>query len=330
MPFKETIMAPTSKILIIYTGGTIGMQPTPNGLAPSPGLLNKHLNQISGIPAFDLIELSPLIDSSSIQYHHWNQITELIEKNVPDYQGFVVVHGTDTMAYTCAALSYSLAKLSKPLVVTGSMYPLEVEKSDAMGNLKLACQSAGRSEIKGVRLAFDQQLLIGSQVTKVSSFDKKAFAAPHFSGVSHPDSALKAQFVKSSFTETRIGVFVLHPTPDLKNLKWMVKQDYQAIVLKTYGSGNVMASEELLECLEIAQQNRIVMVNTSQCLQANVDMSIYEAGSALSNLGVLSAKTMTHEATVTKLQFLFSQHQSIEWVKEHFVTNLAQEMPELQ
>ena len=172
------------KVCMIYTGGTIGMKKTENGYYPEPHFLERSLKQIHElsyheVPEFDLIEYSPLLDSSNIQMEQWTKIAEDIFEHYDEYCGFVILHGTDTMAYTASALSFMLQGLSKPIVLTGSQIPLEEIRSDARDNIISSLMIAGEGQISEVCVFFANKLFRGNRCVKISSDEKGAFSSPN-------------------------------------------------------------------------------------------------------------------------------------------------------
>lgn len=316
----------SSTLCVIYTGGTIGMQHSPKGLVPHSHLLSQIQSlpgmQTSEIPPFDFIEYEPLLDSTDMQPADWVRIAQDIAQKHTDYAGFVVLHGTDTMAYTASALSFFLENLRKPVVVTGSQLPLAHTRSDGARNLLDALWVAAHYPIPEVTLMFNGVLLRGNRSTKVSAESFSAFASPNCEPLlqlgihvqstlsqtrresqQHPvDGVCRAAFWK----DHDIRVFPFFPGVSISTLKSMIEAAPDAIILQSFGSGNAPDSLELRQLLQTARQQRIPIINVSHCPHGCVNMGDYAAGSGLLSAGVIGAADMTLEAVITKLHYVLS------------------------
>ncbi|MCP3674525.1 MAG: asparaginase [Gammaproteobacteria bacterium] len=330
-------------VYIAYTGGTIGMKHTDMGFAPVPGYLKDALNaqpefQDSSLPELHLHEYSKLIDSSNVTPEHWNMIAEDIVARYDDYDGFVILHGTDTMAYSASALSFMLENLSKPVIFTGSQIPFSKLRSDARDNLIGAIQLAAYSEIPEVSLYFHNTLYRGNCSSKSDSSGFAAYQAPNYPALAsvgvditinrHQTLALpKAPLQLHKIKKTDIGTLHLFPGISADVLKNYLRQPVKGLILLTYGAGNIPSHDkELVEHIEDACKRGVVIVNCSQCLKGTVDMSAYETGSILAKAGVVNAKDMMLEACVTKLSWLLSQHQDPEKVRKLMSEDLRGEL----
>lgn len=293
------------------------MCPTPEGLAPATGYLEKQLLKLSPLPDYDFIEFTPLLDSSSMSPMQWNEILKNIFDHYESYTGFVVIHGTDTLAYTSAALHYGLNQLQKPVVVTGSMLPIGNDQSDAEDNLRLAMSTAANWQYAGVSVAFSGQLFPGNNVSKTDSSALDAFSSPAQEAVLKvsPDTSLPLAI--NRYKDTDMAVFYFFPGADLSVLRSMLKSEIRVLILKTYGAGNVPESEELREIL-VSADSELIIVNSSQCLNPNVDTSIYASGSLLTSEQVVSGGNLCHEALTALLLMLTSQSSDNLWVREQF------------
>ena len=331
------------KVCILYTGGTIGMIPTENGFAPAPGTFAKELAAIRDLssprmPDWDLVEFDPLLDSSNITYKQWNQIAEAIESRYDDYDGFVVLHGTDTMAYSASALSFMLEGLSKPVIFTGSQIPLCELRSDGKDNLITSVLIAAQDVVHEVCLYFSNELLRGNRATKYSSDRLIAFKSPNYTELAKagidmryrkraflevdPDQPLTVRYLK----DTRLAVIKVFPGIKFE-LFTPIVNGMQGLILETFGSGNIPNYDKALSNLiDEASRTGAVVVVCTQCPQGSVMLGTYEAGSALVNAGAVSGYNMTTEAAVAKLQYLLSQDLTREQVSELMETDLRGEL----
>ena len=312
------------KIRIIYTGGTIGMVKTYNGYAPRSGYLEPQLDTISDLhdvdmPLWDLVEFDPLLDSSNVAYNEWNKIGRVIADNYGDYDGFVVLHGTDTMAYCASALSFMLDGLRKPVVFTGSQIPLCELRSDGRENLITSMLIAADGTANEVCLYFGHTLLRGNRATKSSADNLIAFTSPNYpplasAGVSInynrsslfeiPDQPLK-------LTEIRhhsIGVIKMFPGIQFGLFEPILTNDLDALILETFGAGNIPSHDsELPVIIKRALSSGAAVLVRSQCPQGSVRLGIYEAGSSLAKAGAISGYDISTEAAIGKLYYLFSR-----------------------
>ena len=293
----------SSKILLIYTGGTIGMNRNPQTGALEPFDFEHLLVHVPELEQFDTeietYQFSPAIDSSDMTPARWTDISHCIADRYDDYDGFVVLHGTDTMAYTASALSYMLENLTKPVIFTGSQLPIGQLRTDGKENLITAVEIAaakdaeGRALVPEVGIYFGGHLLRGNRTTKQSAEEFNAFESfnyPHL-----VDAGVNITYHQNGIREDLIR-HIIH-TPNLK-----------AIVMRTFGSGNAPQSPWLLKALKEGTRNGKVIVNISQCMQGAVEMSRYDTGYHLQEAGVISGYDQTVESAVTKLMFLQSHY----------------------
>ena len=334
----------THKILIVYTGGTIGMVQTEQGLAPAAGL-NERIHDtlgesLQGLPEFDVIELNPLIDSSNITPDHWCKIYDTLQSNWQAYSGFIVLHGTDTLAYTASVLSYMLGACDKNVIITGSQIPLGMSRSDGISNLEAALAIAGEESFGMVTVLFHHTLMQANRVTKFSSHDFAAFqsfnAEPlaklsihkQFTGVqlnhllTHAPSPRDYDFAANS-----VGVLPLYPSLPSSAYQGFLQDDQcQAIVLQTYGAGNIADSNpDLVAFLEAMQTNKKLVINVTQCAHGGTSTGAYAAGSLLERLSILDGKDMTLEAAFSKVHWLLAKGHSFDEIQTLWSDNIIGE-----
>lgn len=330
-------------ILIVYTGGTIGMVPTENGYAPCAGYLASSLAAIDELrhprmPHWDLHEMAPLLDSSNIAVEEWNAIGSLIAENYERYDGFVVMHGTDTMSYTASALSFMLENLSKPVILTGSQIPLCELRSDGRDNLITSLLIAADARVNEVCLCFGGKLLRGNRSMKVSADGLVAFASPNYPplaevGISirYQDSALLpragGKLRLQKLAKVPIGVLKVFPGIQFELFASIMTETLRGIVLETFGTGNIPADNgALLPIIRRAFQNGTVVTVCSQCPQGTVSLGAYEVSSALKQAGAVSGHDLTTEAAVAKLYYLFSRSLSTDAIKAAMELDLRGEL----
>lgn len=312
------------KICIIYTGGTIGMTPTEKGYAPKKGYFRQAISSIGDLkradmPDWDMVEFDPLLDSSNIALDQWNQIGRAIRDRYQEYDGFVVLHGTDTMAYTASALSFMLENLSKPVIITGSQIPLCQLRSDGRDNLITSVFIAGQGVVREVCLYFGGKLLRGNRATKTSADGLIAFDSPNYPvlaeagiDIKYYKAALRQlpkqeSFHLTEFTQTSIGVLKVFPGIQFSLFESIMTENLKGIVLETFGAGNIPACDNaLLPIIRKAFDHGTIITVCSQCQQGTVKLGAYETSSALTRAGAVSGYNMTTEAAVAKLYYLFS------------------------
>ena len=312
------------KVLILYTGGTIGMTRGENGYAPQKGMFSAALNAISdlsspALPQWELLELDTLLDSSNMTVHEWNRIASLIAERYEKYDGFVVLHGTDTMAYTASALSFMLENLAKPVVLTGSQIPLCEVRSDGRDNIITSLLIAASDEVKEVCLYFGGKLLRGNRATKYSADGLIAFVSPNYPalatagiGINFHSEVLARKEEKEKLrlqllSNIPIGVLKVFPGIQFSLFESIMTEKLKGIVIETFGAGNIPGDgNALLPIIEKAFQNGTVLTVCSQCPQGSVSLGTYETSGALKRAGAVSGLDMTTEAAVAKLYYLFS------------------------
>ncbi|MBA6415939.1 asparaginase [Colwellia sp. 6M3] len=314
------------RIYIAYTGGTIGMKPSENGYIPQKQHLTDAIMKMPDfhreeMPEFTINEYQPLIDSSNMSPADWQHIANDIQQHYEDYDGFVVLHGTDTMAYTSSALSFMLENLSKPVIVTGSQIPLSQLRSDGQENLLNSLYIAANYPINEVGLYFNNKLFRGNRSIKAYADGFNAFDSPNLPPLLEAGINIKLIEGKISepvslplklaqITPQPIGVVHLYPGISVELIKNIIKQPVKALIIRSYGVGNAPQNQAMLDCLKQANDDGIVIVNCSQCIKGTVNMKGYATGNALSKIGVISGNDMTLEATLTKLHYLLSKEYS--------------------
>lgn len=329
-------------VFILATGGTISMHKTPQGYVPDPSKLEKSLEKLpelknTDMPAYTLHSFDKPLDSANMTPIDWLQIGDHILKNAEKYDGFVILHGTDTMAYTASALSFMLENLNKPVILTGSQLPLFETRNDARENLINAILIAGNYSFPEVCIYFNNKLFRGNRTTKIDASSFDAFASPNYPrlGKVGTDIRIRHDLMRATSTEKLrlqtagpaiISTLRLFPGISLDFLKQVLQPPLQAIVLETYGVGNAPDDPRFLDIIREATHRGIVIINCSQCNYAKVRMSDYATGSALLKAGVISGGDMTIEAAITKLFYLFGKNLSLPEIKQQMTENLRGEL----
>lgn len=331
------------RVLILYTGGTIGMTRGENGYAPQKGKFSEALAAISdlsspALPQWELLELDTLLDSSNMTVREWNEIATVLFEQYDKYDGFVVLHGTDTMAYTASALSFMLENLSKPVILTGSQIPLCEVRSDGRENIITSLLIAASDEVQEVCLYFGGKLLRGNRATKYSADGLIAFVSPNCSSLAEAginivyNTALLRKGEKKKLhlqllRDIPIGVLKVFPGIHFSLFESIMTEKLKGIVIETFGAGNIPGNgDALLPIIEKAYRNGTVLTVCSQCLQGSVVLGAYETSGALKRAGAVSGRDMTTEAAVAKLYYLFSCGYDTARIKELMEQDLRGEM----
>ncbi len=313
------------KICLIYTGGTIGMKQNLNGkLAPVDfDQLRASIPALALLPIeLDVVTVDKPVDSSEMQPEGWIDLVERIEKNYQDYDGFVLLHGTDTMAYTASALSFLIEGLKKPIIITGSQLPVGVLRTDATENLLSALEFAamereGEALIHEVCIYFEYKLYRGNRAYKRSSNEFNAFSSPNYpalaeSGVRmsvHEELLWKPvesilRFQKK--VDPSVGVVTLYPGLDFTKVP--VLDDWKVVLLRTFGAGNAPNTPEFIDFLQRCEEGGVQIINTTQCVNGRIVPGLYDSSSALEQFNTLSAKDMTFESALVKTMVLLGQN----------------------
>ncbi len=322
-----------TKILCLYTGGTIGCKPTMHGLAPAPGVLHEPLRALAAshpdTPEITVLEYPELLDSSSMGPADWNRIGADIARFYADFDAFIVLHGTDTLAYTAAALSFQLEHLAKPVIITGAQRPWLQAGSDAPANVASAIREAA-SGTAGVRVTFGGKVLPGFAVRKTGTERDDDFAAPNWDGRWPALVATEPLHLVKINPSARIAAFKLYPglSYDLL-ITALEKAPLAGLVLESWGSGNLPHRPDLIEAIYWQARRGAVIVNCSQCLAGIVRPAHYAAGHEIARIGAIPAGPMGPETAIAKLHYLFGRNPDPASVREGMKQNLRGEMGSL-
>lgn len=321
-------MSDRPKILMIYTGGTIGMIENPKTHALEPFDFDHLLQNVPKIRMLDFdidhYEFPNPLDSSDMNPAHWSEIASVVEKNYNDYDGFVVLHGTDTMAYTASALSFMLENLDKPVIITGSQLPIGEVRTDGEENLITSLQIAAAKDkdggpmVREVAILFDDDLLRGNRSTKHSADNFKAFKTNNYPGLAQIGLGItfrpeilwrnkeKAPLTVHSDMDCNVIYLDLFPGITETTVRHILSTpNLKGVVLKTFGAGNGPTGEWFQSLLREAIEKDIVVVNVTQCMTGSVMPFRYQTGKLMSDSGVVPGHDMTSEAAITKLMYLF-------------------------
>ncbi len=340
-------MIDNPRILLIYTGGTIGMVKDYNTGALKAFNFDKLLKNIPELRLLDCdittASFDTPIDSSNMNPDYWTQLCEIIEKGYNDFQGFVVLHGSDTMSYTGSALSFMLENLGKPVIFTGSQLPIGDLRTDAKENLITAVQLAalskrGKPLIQEVCLYFEYKLYRANRTTKVSAEHFEAFDSPNYpplvtSGVhlAINEEALlrpgRRPFKVHKNLIRDILVLKMHPgIPERMVCAMLEIPNVRGVLLETYGSGNTTTKPWFIESIKKTIKKGIPVINITQCISGSVQMGNYETSVALKKAGVIGGRDMTTEAALAKMMYLLGQQLGPKVFKSVFETSLRGEL----
>ena len=326
------------KVLLIATGGTIASIKTEYGLTPeiySEELLN-YVPEVKEYCDVDTMQILN-IDSTNIQPEHWIMMTETIEQNYDKYDGFVISHGTDTMAYTAAALSYLIQNSYKPIVITGAQKPINVDITDAKKNLLDSFRFATEKDVSGIYIVFDGKAIIGTRARKVKSKSYSAFESINFPVAALIDDRRITKYLRNDNSQKEVifckniypSIFLLKLAPGMEpDVLDYIGEKYEGVVIESYGVGGLPFLDKrnfLIKLNDLVKNGKIVVVATQVMFEGS-DMGIYEVGvKALNEYRVLQAYDMTIEAVITKLMWIMAQTKDFEEVKNMFYTRINED-----
>ena len=336
-----------SAILLIYTGGTIGMKESGQGLVPFD--FSQILSEVPELQKFtfkiDSYTFDPLIDSSDVEPALWKELSALIKEKYDDYDGFVVLHGTDTMAYSASALSFMLDGLAKPVIFTGSQLPVGSLRTDGKENLVSAIEVAaakddrGRAMVPEVAIYFNSQLLRGNRATKVNATAFDAFRSPNCPPLA--EAGIRIRYNKALIRypssvvplaihtrlDTRVAILKVHPgITEQVARNVLLGSGIRAVIIETYGSGNAISKPWFTDIIRESAGSGKILLNITQCLAGDVNMNLYATGKALKEAGVVSGSDITTEGGLAKLFVLMGEYADNEKVKRLLEKNLKGEI----
>lgn len=347
MPIPKSKSRSRASVLLIYTGGTIGMVRDHKTGTLKPVDFQQISDEVPEIGKFnykiDVVSFNPVIDSSNMGSEHWIRMAEIIKKNYDKYTGFVILHGTDTMAYSASALSFMLENLSKPVVITGAMLPVREVRTDARENLITAIEIAahtekGKPSVPEVCVYFDYLLFRGNRVTKVNASKFEAFASVNYPPLAEAGvhirfnhhlirKPIKGKLKTHLQLDSSIGVVRLFPG---MTRQWFASQmrceGLKAVIIETYGNGNAPTADWFLEELELAARHGLIIVSVTQCRGGMVEQGVYATSKGLEQLGVVGCGDITVESAMTKLMILLGRKLKTSEVKKLMGVSIAGEI----
>jgi L-asparaginase len=336
-----------TSILIIYTGGTIGMIMDEDSNVLVPFNFDSVYEQIPVLKRYhyrlDFHCFDPLLDSSNMNPRVWVKLVKIIEENYEKYDGFVVLHGSDTMAYTASALSFMLENLNKPVILTGSQLPLGVTRTDGRENFIASIEIAAAKEddtpiVPEVCIFFENKLLRGNRTVKYNASFFNAFNSGNYPTLAdvgiyinyNRNNILKPNFKKlrlHTSMDTNVAVLKLYPGISGQFVESVLETEgLKALVLETFGSGNAPNDPVFISAIKKAIEKGLIVLNVTQCLSGTVEQEKYETGMALKSIGVIGGKDITTEAALTKLMYLLGQNYTVDEIKTLLLQSLRGEI----
>lgn len=338
-----------TSILLIYTGGTIGMKIDPQTQALAPFDFSHIMEEVPELKKFgyklDSYSFDPVIDSSDADIPFWQELVRIIEINYNKYDGFVVLHGTDTMSYTASALSFMLENLGKPVIFTGSQLPIGMLRTDGKENLISSIEIAAakddeeRALVPEVCIYFESQLYRGNRTTKYNAENFRAFRSANYPVLAdvgihirfNPDLIIYPKWGKDFKVhydmDPNVAIVKIVPGMSVNNISILNKvEGLRAVILETFGSGNAPTNGKFIDAVRQLVDNGIIVVNVSQCHAGRVDMDAYATGVALKKIGVVSGEDSTIEAALAKLYFLLGKYPDNNDVRVNMSKNIRGEI----
>ncbi len=333
------------KILLLYAGGTIGMQQIQNVWQPAPGLLAKQMLAYPVfndplMPSYDILEMDPLLDSADMSPKDWMHLAQHINTHYDQYDGFVILHGTDTMAYSASALSFMLEGLNKPVILTGSQIPLIAPRNDAMENLVGAILFAANYEIAEVAVFFDHKLLRGNRSKKTNCQGFDAFESPNCNPLGkggihmelNKEEVIRPYENNPSLSimdqmNAPIAIVPLYPGIEAEQLQAMLSGNLSGALILSFGTGNgPTQNKALMNVFKQANDRGLFLVNLTQCLQGSVEMDDYATGAGMRAVGMIHGHDLTVESALAKLKYLIGKGYSPEQIRSLMENNLKGEL----
>lgn len=346
-------MKENTSILLVYTGGTIGMKQDSVTFDLRPFDFSQILEEVPELKKFgyriDTYSFDPVIDSSDVDIEFWKKLAHLIEKNYDSYDGFVILHGTDTMSFSASAMSFMLGDIEKPVVFTGSQLPIGMLRTDGKENLISSIEIAASKDSDGhpmvpeVCIYFESQLYRGNRTTKYTAENFRAFRSANYPVLA--EVGIHIKFNTAFIRYPQQWGRPLHVTYDLDPSVLIIKvipgmkkelldslvstEGIRAVILETYGSGNAPSGKWFTDSIRKAIDRGLIVLNITQCLAGRVDMDAYSTGKSLKNIGVTGGGDCTTEAAVAKLFFLLGQYSDNETIVNFLKKNIRGELTEV-
>lgn len=347
---SDRFHGPKASILLIYTGGTIGMKEDPVLQALTPFDFSQILEEVPELAKFaykiDSYTFDPLIDSSDVEPSLWISLVRLIEERYDDYDGFVILHGTDTMAYSASTLSFMIEGLTKPVIFTGSQLPIGTPRTDGKENLISSVEIAAAKDEEGhplvpeVCICFDNVLIRGNRSRKFNSDNFRAFRSEDYPPLAEAGISIRynsslirkpeswdARPLFHKKLDTRVSILKIHPgiTPGVVR-DILLGKETRAVILETYGAGNAPSKEWFLSLVKEAAESGKIILNVTQCVAGRVNMDIYATGKNLKTAGVINGYDSTTESALGKLFYLLGVFETNEQVKAGLEMDLRGEI----